>query len=167
MSKLVAIRVSEDEYTAFERLRSLNITKNNRALFRNMMAGFTSTALEALGEKRRFLLKQQKEYAEKTSIFDSMNAEEKALHEQDIFAHKVYCMKNAKNLEAASALIDGLTEAANNLEQLVSLPDPIYSIPSYGETLITNYMANTDKVLRKNLKQNGLLNADCAEEDSE
>ncbi len=167
MSKLVAIRVSEYEYTAFERLSSLNIAKTNRALFRHMMAGFASTALEALGEKRRFLLRQQAEYVEKTASFDRLTAEEKVQHEQDIFAHKIYCLENAKNLEAASALIDGLIEAANNIEKTVSLPTLIHSIPGYGETLINNYLANTDKVLRKNLKQNGLLNADCAEGDPE
>ena len=164
-TKNKTFRLSEDEIEAFSTLMGLDIAKTDRALLRHLMVSFVSTALAAVGDRRRFLTGYVADLEEKDAKYKALPEEEKEALEQEIFTNAVHLLQAKKDLDAAAALVEGLLKANEAVEKFPGELNYTFSFGKYSDLLIKNYQANTDEKLRGNLEKNGLLNDDCKDEE--
>lgn len=165
-TKNKTFRLSEDEIEAFSTLVGLGIAKTDRALLRHLMVSFVSTALDAVGDRRRFLTGYVADLEEKDAKYKALPEEKKEELEQEIFTNAVALLGAKKDLDAATVLVKGLLKADEAVENFSGeLNYCTFSFGKYADLLIRNYQANTDERYRRNLEINGLLNDDCKDEE--
>ena len=144
-TKPKAFRLSEDEIEAFSTLMGLDIAKTDRALLRHLMVSFVSTALAAVGDRRRFLTGYVADLEEKDAKYKALPEEEKEELEQEIFTNAAHLLQAKKDLDAAGALSERLLKANEAVTKFPGETSYIFSFGKYADLLIKNYQANRTK----------------------
>lgn len=144
-TKNKTFRLSEDEIEAFSILMGLDIAKTDRALLRHLMVSFVSTALAAVGDRRRFLTGYVADLEEKDANYKALPEEKKEELEQEIYTNAEALLQAKKDLDAAVVLVEGLLKANEAVENFPGEPNYTFSFGKYSDLLIKKQQSNTEK----------------------
>jgi len=144
-TKPKAFRLSKDEIEAFSILMGLDIAKTDRALLRHLMVSFVSTALAAVGDRRRFLTGYVADLEEKDAKYKALPEEEKEELEQEIYTNAEALLQAKKDLDAAVVLVEGLLKANEAVENFPGELNYTFSFGKYADLLIKKQQSNTEK----------------------